>query len=48
MTLRLGDVLRLGLGADRPRARSGQRIDISVPGVPTLGTLTNTLVEEPA
>lgn len=48
MTLRHGDVLLLGLGADRPRARAGQRIEISAVGVPALGVLTNTLVEEPA
>jgi len=48
MTLRHGDVLLLGLGARPPRARAGQRIEISALGVPTLGTLTNTLVEEPA
>lgn len=48
MTLRHGDVLLLGLGADRPRARAGQRIEIAAAGVPALGTLTNTLVEEQA
>lgn len=46
MTLRHGDVLLLGLGADRPHARPGQRIDITAAGVPALGTLSNTLVEE--
>ncbi len=46
MTLRHGDVLLLGLGADRPRARAGQRIEISAAGLPALGTLTNTLVVE--
>lgn len=46
MTLRHGDVLLLGLGADRPRARAGQRIEISAVGVPALGVLTNTLVED--
>lgn len=48
MTLRHGDVLLLGLGAERPRARAGQRIDIGAPGATALGTLTNTLVEEAA
>ncbi len=48
MTLRHGDVLLLGLGANRPLARAGQRIEIRAPGVPALGTLTNSLVEEPA
>ncbi len=46
MTLRHGDVLLLGLGADRPLARVGQRIEISATGMPALGVLTNTLVEE--
>jgi 5-oxopent-3-ene-1,2,5-tricarboxylate decarboxylase/2-hydroxyhepta-2,4-diene-1,7-dioate isomerase len=48
MTLRHGDVLLLGLGADRPLARVGQRIEISATGMPALGTLRNTLVEEQA
>jgi len=48
MTLRHGDVLLLGLGAQRPRARAGQRVEIRAAGVPALGTLTNTLVEEQA
>jgi len=48
MTLRHGDVLLLGLGANRPRARAGQHIEIRAAGLPTLGTLTNTLVEESA
>ena len=46
MTLRHGDVLLLGLGADRPRARAGQRIEIRAAGLEALGVLTNTLVEE--
>jgi 5-oxopent-3-ene-1,2,5-tricarboxylate decarboxylase/2-hydroxyhepta-2,4-diene-1,7-dioate isomerase len=46
MTLRHGDVLLLGLGAKRPLARAGQRIEIRTPGLPELGTLTNTLVQE--
>lgn len=46
MTLRHGDVLLLGLGANRPLARAGQRIEISAIGMPALGTLRNTLVEE--
>jgi len=48
MTLRHGDVLLLGLGANRPLARAGQRIEISASGLPALGTLANTLVEEQA
>ncbi len=48
MTLRHGDVLLLGLGANRPLARTGQRIEISAIGLPALGTLTNTLVQEAA
>lgn len=43
MTLHAGDVLMLGCGADRPLARAGERIDISAPG---LGTLGNTLAPE--
>lgn len=46
MTLRHGDVLLLGLGARRPLARAGQRIEISASGLPALGVLTNTLVED--
>jgi 5-oxopent-3-ene-1,2,5-tricarboxylate decarboxylase / 2-hydroxyhepta-2,4-diene-1,7-dioate isomerase len=50
MTLREGDVLMLGCdclpGGGRPLARIGDRIDISVPGVPALGVLSNTLVAE--
>lgn len=46
MTLCHGDVLLLGLGANRPRACAGQRIEISAIGLPALGVLTNTLVEE--
>jgi 5-oxopent-3-ene-1,2,5-tricarboxylate decarboxylase / 2-hydroxyhepta-2,4-diene-1,7-dioate isomerase len=48
MTLRHGDVLLLGLGAHRPRARAGQRIDIRATGLPALGTLSNTLAQEAA
>lgn len=48
MTLRHGDVLLLGLGADRPRARAAQRIEIRATGMDALGVLTNTLVEEVA
>jgi 5-oxopent-3-ene-1,2,5-tricarboxylate decarboxylase / 2-hydroxyhepta-2,4-diene-1,7-dioate isomerase len=48
MTLREGDVLMLGCdclpGGGRPLARVGDRIDISVPGMPAFGTLLNTLV----
>jgi len=43
MTLGAGDILMLGCDAGRPRARAGDRIDISMPA---LGTLTNTLVED--
>jgi len=48
MTLRHGDVMLLGLGAKRPLASAGQRIEISAIGMPALGTLTNTLVREVA
>jgi len=48
MTLRRGDVLLLGLGANRPLARAGQRIEIRAPGITALGTLTNTLLGEAA
>jgi 5-oxopent-3-ene-1,2,5-tricarboxylate decarboxylase / 2-hydroxyhepta-2,4-diene-1,7-dioate isomerase len=43
MTLAAGDVLMLGTDAGRPLARTGNRIDISAPG---LGTLSNRLVAE--
>lgn len=46
MTLRHGDVLLLGLGAHRPLAHAGQRIEIRAAGLDALGVLTNTLVEE--
>lgn len=45
MSLGEGDMLMLGCDAGRPRARAGDRIDISMPA---LGTLTNTLVAEAA
>ena len=45
MTLGEGDLLMLGCDAERPRARVGDRIEISMPA---LGTLTNTLVAEAA
>jgi 5-oxopent-3-ene-1,2,5-tricarboxylate decarboxylase / 2-hydroxyhepta-2,4-diene-1,7-dioate isomerase len=45
MTLDTGDALMLGLGADRPKARPGDLIEIS--GGP-LGTLSNRLVMESA
>jgi 5-oxopent-3-ene-1,2,5-tricarboxylate decarboxylase/2-hydroxyhepta-2,4-diene-1,7-dioate isomerase len=45
MTLGEGDMLMLGCDAERPRARVGDRIEISMPA---LGTLTNTLVAEAA
>jgi 5-oxopent-3-ene-1,2,5-tricarboxylate decarboxylase/2-hydroxyhepta-2,4-diene-1,7-dioate isomerase len=45
MTLGEGDMLMLGCDVDRPRARVGDRIDISMPA---LGTLSNTLVAEGA
>jgi 5-oxopent-3-ene-1,2,5-tricarboxylate decarboxylase/2-hydroxyhepta-2,4-diene-1,7-dioate isomerase len=41
VTLQPGDLLMLGCDVGRPRARAGDRIDISMPA---LGTLTNTLV----
>jgi 5-oxopent-3-ene-1,2,5-tricarboxylate decarboxylase/2-hydroxyhepta-2,4-diene-1,7-dioate isomerase len=45
MTLGAGDMLMLGCDVGRPRARVGDRIEISMPA---LGTLTNTLVAEAA
>jgi 5-oxopent-3-ene-1,2,5-tricarboxylate decarboxylase/2-hydroxyhepta-2,4-diene-1,7-dioate isomerase len=48
MTLRRGDILLLGLGANRPLARAGQHIEIRAPGISALGTLTNTLIQETA
>jgi 5-oxopent-3-ene-1,2,5-tricarboxylate decarboxylase/2-hydroxyhepta-2,4-diene-1,7-dioate isomerase len=42
---RSGDMLMLGCDVGRPRARAGDRIDISMPA---LGTLTNTLAQEAA
>jgi len=45
MTLGEGDMLMLGCDVGRPRARVGDRIEISMPA---LGTLTNTLVAEAA
>ena len=52
MTLHAGDVLMLGCdvleGGGRPLARVGDRIEMGVPAVPAFGTLSNTLVAEPA
>jgi 5-oxopent-3-ene-1,2,5-tricarboxylate decarboxylase/2-hydroxyhepta-2,4-diene-1,7-dioate isomerase len=45
MTLGAGDMLMLGCDVGRPRARVGDRIEISMPA---LGTLANTLVAEVA
>lgn len=45
MTLRPGDVLMLGCDANRPRAKAGDHIEISMPA---LGTLANALVQEAA
>ena len=45
MTLGAGDMLMLGCDVGRPRARAGDRIEISMPA---LGTLGNTLVAEAA
>lgn len=45
MSLGEGDMLMLGCDAGRPRAKAGDRIDISMPA---LGTLSNTLVAEAA
>ncbi|HSV44740.1 MAG TPA: fumarylacetoacetate hydrolase family protein [Ramlibacter sp.] len=45
MTLGEGDVLMLGCDANRPRARPGDRIEISMPA---LGSLANSLVAEAA
>ena len=50
MTLREGDVLMLGCNClpdgRRPLARVGDCVEISVPGLPAFGTLTNLLVKE--
>jgi 5-oxopent-3-ene-1,2,5-tricarboxylate decarboxylase/2-hydroxyhepta-2,4-diene-1,7-dioate isomerase len=48
LTLHPGDVLMLGCGARRPLARVGNRIEITAPGTPSLGVLSNTLVGESA
>lgn len=45
MTLGAGDMLMLGCDWGRPRARAGDRIEITMPA---LGTLANTLVAEAA
>jgi 5-oxopent-3-ene-1,2,5-tricarboxylate decarboxylase / 2-hydroxyhepta-2,4-diene-1,7-dioate isomerase len=45
MTLGAGDALMLGLGAGRPRAKAGDRIEIRGAG---LGSLSNQLVAEAA
>ena len=45
MTLGAGDALMLGVGANRPRARVGDRIEIKCAG---LGSLSNRLVAEGA
>lgn len=45
MTLGPGDMLMLGCDAGRPRAKVGDRIDITMPA---LGTLSSTLVAEAA
>lgn len=45
MTLGEGDMLMLGCDAGRPRARVGDRVQISMPA---LGTLSNTFVAEAA
>jgi 5-oxopent-3-ene-1,2,5-tricarboxylate decarboxylase/2-hydroxyhepta-2,4-diene-1,7-dioate isomerase len=45
MTLGAGDLLLLGCDAPRPRARAGDRVEISMPA---LGRLANTFVAEAA
>jgi 5-oxopent-3-ene-1,2,5-tricarboxylate decarboxylase/2-hydroxyhepta-2,4-diene-1,7-dioate isomerase len=45
MTLGEGDMLMLGCDAGRPRARVGDRVEISMPA---LGTLSNSFVAEAA
>lgn len=45
MTLQPGDLLLLGVAADAPLARAGQRVAVSIDG---LGTLTNPVVAEAA
>ena len=50
MTLHPGDVLMLGCdclpSGKRPLAKVGDRMDISAPSHPALGTLSNTLIAE--
>lgn len=56
MTLQAGDVLMLGLdvlregprAGRRPLARAGDVVEVSCPGVPGLGVLRHTLVQEAA
>ena len=45
MTLAPGDLVILGVPANAPRARAGQRVRIDIEGV---GRLENTLIEEAA
>ena len=46
MSLQAGDVLMLGCDADRPLAKVGDCVDISAPGLPGFGALSQTLVAE--
>ncbi len=50
MSLQPGDLLMLGCdclpGGGRPLAQVGDRVDISSPACPSLGVLSNTLVQE--
>ncbi len=48
MTLQPGDILMLGCDIGRPLAQAGDRIDIHAPGLPALGTLSNTLLQPPS
>jgi 5-oxopent-3-ene-1,2,5-tricarboxylate decarboxylase/2-hydroxyhepta-2,4-diene-1,7-dioate isomerase len=43
MTLHPGDVLMVGVAAGAPKARAGQRVSVSIPGV---GHVQNTFVAE--
>jgi 5-oxopent-3-ene-1,2,5-tricarboxylate decarboxylase/2-hydroxyhepta-2,4-diene-1,7-dioate isomerase len=43
MTLHAGDILSIGIAANSPLARAGQRVAISIAGV---GQLENTLVSQ--
>lgn len=47
MSLREGDLLLLGCDADRPTARAGDHVEISMAGRTAFGVLSNTLLAAP-